>query len=132
MSRCVTDPQESAAQLLMEAPMRISVPTLAIMASVVMSPMPALAQCNTNCAVGAYGTGGISSDGQAQGFLVTGPGRLDGYTFRNVGTDEAGRIVYYYYDDLFGFWDGTLRGDLCIGNSEGLRYGEFTGQADCL
>ena len=45
---------------------------------------------------------------------------------------DWGALLLQRRDDLFGFWDGTLRGDLCIGNSEGLRYGEFTGQADCL
>jgi hypothetical protein len=113
--------------------MRISIPTLAIATSLVISPAPALAQCNTFCGVGAFGTGGTSSDGKAQGWHLIRPGSLEGFTISNVGNSDAGRTAVYLNGELYGYIEGTIRDDICRGNSEGLRFGEYTGfEPDCL
>ena len=109
--------------------MRISIPTVVIATSLVMSPMPAQAQCDPNsfCGVGAFGTGGISSDGAAQGFLYRQPGSREGFTIWNLGDDSAGRIVVYKDGELYGYWDGALHDEICRGRTEGLRFGDWTG-----
>ena len=113
----------------MEGPMRISTPTVAIAASLLISPMPALAQCDpaSFCGVGAFGTGGISSDGRAQGNLFRRPGSREGFTLWHMGTDPAGRLVVYKDGEVYGFFEGTIRDEFCAGMTEGLRWGDFTG-----
>jgi hypothetical protein len=112
--------------------MRISMLTVGIATSLVVPSVPALAQCNSYCSVGAFGTGGTSSDGNAQGWLVRRPGSLEGFTIWDLGTDSAGRTVVYKDGELYGFFEGTIRDDICRGTAEGLRFGDWAGlEPDC-
>ena len=107
--------------------MRTFIPALAIAASVLCSPMPALAQCNAYCSVGARGTGGENSDGRAQGFLDIGPGRTAGFDVFNSGNSDAGHFAVEFEGDLVGTRSGTLRDGICrdletgrLGDDRGL------------
>ena len=111
--------------------MRNSIPPVAIAATLLISPMPAVAQCSPDsfCGVGAFGTGGINSDGKAVGNLFRRPGSLEGFTLWHMGSDPAGRLVVYKDGELYGFFEGTIRDEFCAGMTEGLRWGDFTGRA---
>ena len=105
--------------------MRISIPVTLIAASLVISPVPALAQCNTDCAVGDFGTGGANSDGNAQGFF------LRGDEYFNAGNQDAGKIFLWDDDELIGELSGTYREGDCIGRATGI-FGDYTGiSPDC-
>ena len=98
----------------------------AIAASLVLAVPTASAEgCATTCSVGAAGTGGESSDGQAQGFRLEGPaGRFPGSTFTNQGNEIAGHVT------LEGTANGsasgaiTPQGDL-VGHFEGVSADVF-------
>ena len=102
------------------------------LAGAVLWPSNSLAQqCNTNCSVGALGTGGTRSDGRAQGFLYVGPGGTPGYDIRNSGNSDAGHIVADFNDELAGTLSGTYRDGICRGSETGF-FGDNHGlDPDC-
>ena len=105
--------------------------TLAIAGSVIVSPVPAVAQCNSYCEVGAAGTGGLSSGGQAQGFYYRVPGRTAGRTLTNSGNSDAGRFVIAADGSVIGEITGTYRDGICRGTADGIL-GDFEGlDPDC-
>ena len=77
--------------------------------------------CGTTCSVGAFGTGGESSDGNAQGFRLKGLSTgFPGSTFTNQGTEMAGHIAvtgpiyegsgsgaFTPQGEMVGHWDGV-------------------------
>ena len=67
----------------------------AIAASLVLAVPSASAQgCASTCSVGAAGTGGQNSDGQAGGFRLEGPSTgFPGSTFTNQGNEIGGHIA---------------------------------------
>ena len=111
--------------------MQISIPIVLIAASLLISPAPALAQCNANCSVGAVGTGGENSGGNAEGFLSISPGRLQGYEVFNSGNFDAGHFAVEFDGDLVGTRSGTYRDEVCRGLATG-RLGDDHGLYDCF
>jgi hypothetical protein len=98
----------------------------AIVASLALAVPPASAQgCATTCAVGAVGTGGENSDGNAGGFRLEGPSTgFPGSTFTNQGNEIAGHI------SLQGTSEGTASGaftpqGVLVGHYEGAPAGFF-------
>jgi hypothetical protein len=98
---------------------------LCIAATVLLVASVAEAQCgDSNCAVGALGTGGANSAGKAQGWHTEGPASLfPGETQTNSGNNHAGRGSITNIGSISGNLpgDGTFRGravgtpDDCIG-----------------
>ena len=100
--------------------------------SVVSLPSAAFAQCNSYCAVGAFGTGGSSSAGQAQGFHYVVPGRVEGSTVTNSGNFDAGRAVIDSFGNVIGTISGTFRDGICRGLITGVE-GDSRGlNPDCF
>jgi len=63
---------------------------------------------------------------------LRGPGRLEGFTFTNVGNADAGRVIYDYNGEFFSEISGTLRDGVCRGMAEGPIWGDYTGlDPDC-
>jgi len=97
--------------------------------SLLLSPSVALAQCNGFCEVGGAGTGGLSSDGRAQGFHYVVPGHNPGSTATNSGNLNAGRLVIDRSGDVVGTLSGTCRDDLVRGAGTGI-FGDWEGLLD--
>jgi hypothetical protein len=100
-------------------------------AALILIPSLAPAQCGGNsCSVGAFGTGGTSSDGKAQGFRLTFPSTMfPGATFSNTGNFDAGRLSI---SDGIGSTSGTFRQNptpTVRGNASGI-FGDWSGQCD--
>ena len=75
--------------------------------------------CASTCSVGAAGTGGQSSDGQAQGFRLAGPSTgLPGSTFTNQGGPLTGHIA------VEGTSDGSASGGI---TPQGVLVGHYDG-----
>jgi hypothetical protein len=100
-------------------------------AVLILIPSLAPAQCGgTSCNVGAFGTGGTSSDGKAQGFLQKFPSTMfPGATFSNAGNFDAGRLSI---SDGIGSTSGTFRQNptpTVRGQASGI-FGDWSGQCD--
>lgn len=80
--------------------------------------------CGTgNCSVGAFGQGGVASEGNAQGFHVERPSTLyPSSTYTNVGNDDAGRIDVSGQGTL----QGTYRNEISRGHETGI-FGDASG-----
>jgi hypothetical protein len=99
--------------------------TLCVAAAFILVPIPAVANCGDNdCAVGAFGQGGASSGGKAQGYRTEGPSELFlGETQTSTGNNHAGHGSITGVGSVSGNFpgDGTFRGravgtpDDCIG-----------------
>lgn len=92
----------------------------AIAASLALAVPSASAQgCASTCSVGAVGTGGENSDGQAGGFRLAGPSTgFPGSTFTNQGNEIGGHISV----------EGTANGTASGANTpQGDLVGHFTG-----
>lgn len=102
------------------------------LAASIMWPSSSMAQCNSYCTVGAFGQGGASSDGAAQGFRVVVPGQtIPGATVTNVGNFDAGHIDVSLDGDTIGSLDGTYHDGVCIGLATGV-FGDYHGRdPDC-
>ena len=94
---------------------------------------PAVGQCNGGCAVGALGTGGLSSQGSAQGFRYVGPGPLNpANTLTNDGLSSAGHVQV---TDGAGNVIGTLNGRcgegslIWTGTGSGI-FGDWAGSSE--
>ena len=75
--------------------------------------------CASTCSVGAAGTGGGSSDGNAEGFRLKGPSTgLPGSTFTNQGNEMGGHI------SVQGASEGSASGAF---TPQGVLVGHFTG-----
>ena len=106
------------------------VASLALIGSVVW-PSSSMAQCSSNCSVGALGQGGQSSDGAAQGFRYVGPGSQPEYTVTNVGNFDAGHVLAVLDGENAGTLDGTYHDGVCIGLATGV-FGDYHGyDPDC-
>ena len=106
------------------------VATLALIGPAVW-PSAAMAQCQSNCSVGALGQGGASSGGAAQGFRYVGPGTQPQYTVTNVGNSDAGHIRAVLDGEEAGTLDGTFHDGVCIGLATGV-FGDYQGyEPDC-
>ena len=97
--------------------------------SLLLCPSAALAQCNGLCEVGGAGTGGVSSDGKAQGFHYIVPGHNPGSTATNSGNLYAGRLVIDRFGTVVGTLSGTCRDDLVRGAGTGI-FGDWEGLFD--
>jgi hypothetical protein len=91
---------------------------------IALSTLGASAQCGGECNVGTYGTGGVSSGGNARGGLFVGteeipPGTID---IRNAGNADAGNI------SISGAVSGSATGTFRAGASRGKTRGVF---GDC-
>ena len=95
-------------------------------------PTASMAQCNSYCTVGAFGQGGASSDGAAQGFRVVTPGQaIPGAVVTNVGNFDAGHIDVSVDGETVGSLDGTYHDGACIGLASGV-FGDYHGRVpDC-
>ena len=91
-----------------------------------ISPPTALPQCSSYCEVGAVGTGGLSSEGKAQGFHYVVPGHMVGSTATNSGNLEAGRLVIDRFGNVVGTLSGTYRDGICRGLETGI-FGDSEG-----
>ena len=110
--------------------MRITAFTLTLgLGSVLLCPSAALAQCNGPCAVGSAGTGGVNSDGRAQGFHFVAPGNNPGSTETNSGNLSAGHVVIDSFGNVIGALSGTCRDDLARGSGTGI-FGGWHGQLE--
>src|SRR5215203_2232156 len=70
------------------------------------------------CSVGAFGQGGTSSDGKAEGFYDKHPStRFLGSTYTNSGNSDAGRLNI---SGGVGTTSGTFRQDSVRGRSTGI------------
>jgi hypothetical protein len=97
----------------------------------VLWPSASIAQCNSNCSVGALGQGGTSSGGAAQGFHYNGPGNQPEYTITNVGNFDAGHVSATLDGEDAGALDGTYHDGVCIGLATGV-FGDYQGRdPDC-
>jgi hypothetical protein len=102
------------------------------LAAIVLSTSFANAQCGqSNCSVGTYGTGGLNSDGSAQGGLFIGqeevpPGTID---ITNAGNANAGNITIS--GAVSGSATGTFRAGATRGRTSGV-FGECTGYCEEL
>jgi len=104
--------------------------SLALIGSVVW-PSSSMAQCNSNCSVGALGQGGASSGGAAQGFHYNGPGSQPEYDVTNVGNSNAGHVSATLDGEDAGALDGTYHDGVCIGLATGV-FGDYQGRdPDC-
>ncbi|HEX5912660.1 MAG TPA: hypothetical protein VFY54_05965 [Rubrobacter sp.] len=75
--------------------------------------------CASTCSVGAAGTGGESSDGNAEGFRLKGPSTgFPGSTFTNQGNEMGGHI------SVQGASEGSASGAF---TPQGVLVGHFTG-----
>jgi hypothetical protein len=85
----------------------------------------AFAGCGTGeCAVAAFGQGGIASDGKAQGAHLERPSTLySGSTYFNTGNEDAGRIEVTGQGAI----QGTVREDITRGHASGI-FGDASGQ----
>ena len=87
---------------------------LCIATALFVFPSVAHAECGDgDCAVGAFGTGGVSSRGKAQGWHTEGPAVLfPGETQTNSGNNHAGRGTITGVGSVSGNFpgDGTFRG----------------------
>jgi hypothetical protein len=95
-------------------------------------PSIASASCGTDdaCFVGALGTGGVASDGAAQGFHLDAPSiRYPGATATISGTADSGHNTYT--GSVTGTFSGTFRGTSVWGRATGI-FGDHTGQCDLL
>jgi len=94
---------------------------VAIAASLVLAVPSASAQgCASTCSVGAAGTGGENSDGQAAGFRQEGPSTgFPGSTFTN-----QGNVLYGGHITVEGTATGTASGNT---SPQGDLVGHFTG-----
>lgn len=101
------------------------------LAASVMWPSSSLAQCSSNCTVGAYGTGGDNSGGRAQGFLYIGPCFTQACDVRNSGNFDAGHLVADFGGDLSGTLSGTYRDGICRGLETGYFGDERGLDPDC-
>jgi hypothetical protein len=85
--------------------------------------------CASTCSVGAVGTGGENSDGQASGFRLAGPSRFPDSTFTN-----QGNVLYGGHISIEGASNGSAsgntspQGDL-VGHFEGVS-ADFFGTPD--
>ena len=95
--------------------------------SLLLCPSAALAQCNSFCTVGGAGTGGVSSDGKAQGFHYIVPGHNEGSTATNSGNLSAGHLVIDRFGNVVGTLSGTCRNDIVRGAGTGI-FGDWQGQ----
>jgi hypothetical protein len=84
----------------------------------------AMAACGTgDCAVAAFGQGGIASDGKAQGAHIERPSTLyPGETYFNTGNNYAGRIAVSNEGTI----QGTERDGLMRGHTSGV-FGDASG-----
>lgn len=75
--------------------------------------------CASTCSVGAAGTGGENSDGNAEGFRLEGPSTgFPGSTFTNQGSEIGGHI------SVTGASEGMASGAF---TPQGVLVGHFTG-----
>lgn len=105
----------------MRACMRATAFGAAIVASLALAVPTASAQgcSDIPCAVGAFGNGGVNSDGQANGFRITGFSTgFPGSTFTNQGNDFAGHI------SVKGPFEGSASGRV---TPDGTLVGHFDG-----
>lgn len=91
-------------------------------------PTSSTAQCNSYCGVGAYGQGGVSSDGNARGFRIVAPGQTNpDIVITNVGNPDAGHIDVTLDGETLGTLDGTYHDGVCIGRATG-GFGDYRGR----
>ena len=110
--------------------MRITALTLTLgLGSLLLCPSAALAQCNGLCAVGGAGTGGVRSDGRAQGFHYVAPGDNPGSIATNSGNLSAGHLVIDSFGNVIGTLSGTCRDDLARGSGTDI-FGDWHGQLE--
>jgi hypothetical protein len=104
---------------------------LACFAALVVLPSAAVAECGDgDCYVGAYGQGGESSAGKAQGFRYEQPGTLfPDYTLTNTGNLNAGRYNVISNGSSIGSTSGTFRGTSVRGTFKGV-FGDWAGQCE--
>src|SRR5262245_42749605 len=97
----------------------------AIAASLALAVPTASAEgCASTCSVGGAGTGGLNSDGKAQGFRQKGPSTgFPGSTFTNQGNQNAGHIT------LEGTANGSASGAI---TPQGVVVGHYTGDVAVL
>jgi hypothetical protein len=97
----------------------IAVAAMAVVFGIGPASQVALADgCATICSVGAAGTGGESSDGNAEGFRLEGPTSFPGTTFTNQGNQIGGKI------SVTGALEGMAGGAL---TPQDVLVGHFTG-----
>jgi len=99
-------------------------------AALLFVPSLALPQCGgDSCSVGALGTGGVNSGGQAQGFFFKTPStNFPGATLTNAGNNDAGRLNITAAGSL----SGTFRENpspTARGRGTGV-FGDWSGQCD--
>ena len=97
---------------------------------VMLAPSLASAQCGDTCFVGAFGQGGVASDGRAQGFHLDAPSfKYPGAEATVSGTVNSGHNSYS--GAVSGSLSGTFHGSgtAFTGRASGVL-GDFTGHCD--
>jgi hypothetical protein len=103
----------------------VAVPIAMVMAAL---GAPAVAECGDgDCSVGALGTGGEKSGGDAQGFRFEGPGHNPGVSVTNTGNSFSGQLKVDRPGDDDTQLAGTGRDGIARGRSVG-EFGDWAGQ----
>lgn len=105
---------------------------IAIVAALLISPSPSVAQCNAGCAVGALGNGGAASEGKAEGFRYVGPGPLNpNNTLVNDGLSSEGHVeVLDANGNVIGVLNGRCDAGTFVWNGTGSGiFGDWTGSS---
>lgn len=104
--------------------------TICIAAAFALVPFVAVATCGSgDCSVGAFGQGGESSSGAAQGSYFVGPGENPGVTVSVGGNASAGHVVVTRPDGVSASLAGTDRNGVVRGMGTG-EFGDWTGLCD--
>jgi hypothetical protein len=103
-------------------------------AAFILAPSLAFAQCGGDtCSVGGAGTGGVNSDGKAQGFRLEEPStNFPGGTLTNSGNNDAGRLHVTDALNPVGSLSGTFRENpqpAARGHGTGI-FGDWSGQCE--
>ena len=104
--------------------------TICIAAAFALVPFSAVATCGSgDCSVGAFGQGGESSGGKAQGSYFVGPGENPGVSVSVSGNASAGHVAVSRPDGSSDSLAGTDRNGIVRGMGTG-EFGDWTGLCD--